>query len=72
MCNTLPFPGFRFNQNPNCNRAASDIISFVHCGSHTSYTAALFTSGMFSIFRSTSGGSVPATGHPGAVNVILT
>ena len=48
------------------------IFSFDHGGSQTSSTVAVRTSGIDSIFCSTSPGSDPATGHPGAVRVIFT
>ena len=60
-----------FYKNPNSNFATSDIISLSHGGFQTNSIFASFTSGIAFTFHSTSGGSEPATGHIGDVNVIL-
>jgi len=57
--------------NPNSTFATSDIISLSQGGLQTISIIASFTSGMDFTFPSTYGGSEPATGQAGEVNVIL-
>ena len=55
---------------PSANLAASDMRALVHGGSNTNSSFTSVTPGTARTARSTSPGSVPATGQLGAVNVM--
>src|SRR5262245_52291777 len=60
-----------YSSMPSCSLAASDMRAGVHGGSQTTSTFADVTFSSGRTLRCTSPGSVPATGQPGEVSVIL-